>query len=489
MASVPPVAPMIWKEMQDNDPMAAYQRMSELTARLNAARQDAQIKQQQIQAGQQENQQRQFAIDDQTNWRRAMQEANGDPDKTFDLARKYGVSPQSLQTIQNNTLEYKTKLMGYNDAQRKVVMANNDAMQGAHDAIDKASPEQKPQVYQQQLGQLKQLGLDVSQMPPQYPGDESFASIGPMLKLHSQISEEAFKQSETGKNTAQGREASANAAQKEAQTAAYQGSGIAPGISPEQQAMAAYLRSVPGARPENYSAWKAQQEAIATAPEKLALATAEGRARAAEAGPARDAARADRSYQFNSAQLDKVGQPIEQALTRFGRLQDTLNQATPQADALVAPELLTVMAGGQGSGLRMNEAEIARVVGGRSNFESLKAALNKWQLDPSKALSITPSQRQQIRGLMNEVQGKLLRKQNILDQARQDLINADNPIEHRKVLAGARQQLTAIDEGGQGATGVQRQSSYPPPGATMKVPGSDGHLHWSDGKKDLGIAE
>jgi hypothetical protein len=29
----------------------------------------------------------------------------------------------------------------------------------------------------------------------------------------------------------------------------------------------------------------------------------------------------------------------------------------------------------------------------------------------------------------------------------------------------------------------------PPAGATMKVPGSDGKLHWSDGKKDLGVAQ
>jgi hypothetical protein len=27
-----------------------------------------------------------------------------------------------------------------------------------------------------------------------------------------------------------------------------------------------------------------------------------------------------------------------------------------------------------------------------------------------------------------------------------------------------------------------------PAGATMKVPGSDGKLHWSDGKTDLGVA-
>lgn len=28
-----------------------------------------------------------------------------------------------------------------------------------------------------------------------------------------------------------------------------------------------------------------------------------------------------------------------------------------------------------------------------------------------------------------------------------------------------------------------------PAGATMKVPGSDGRMHWSDGKSDLGIAQ
>ncbi len=96
-----------------------------------------------------------------------------------------------------------------------------------------------------------------------------------------------------------------------------------------------------------------------------------------EGNPLGEANRLDRSYQFNSTQLDKLAKPIEDQASRLERLQTTINQQTPQADALLAPELLTVMAGGQGSGLRMNEAEIPRVVGGRSNFESLKAALNK----------------------------------------------------------------------------------------------------------------
>src|SRR5437667_5393466 len=155
----------------------------------------------------------------------------------------------------------------------------------------------------------------------------------------------------------------------------------------------------------------------------------------------------DRSYQFNSTQLEKAAKPIEDAVARFGRLQDTINQATPQADALIAPELLTVMAGGQGSGLRMNEAEISRIVGGRSKYESLKAALNQWQLDPSKALSITPAQRGQIKALMSEVYGKLQKKQQILESARDQLIGGTTPTEHRQAVANLRKQLDGIDAG------------------------------------------
>jgi hypothetical protein len=162
-------------------------------------------------------------------------------------------------------------------------------------------------------------------------------------------------------------------------------------------------------------------------------------------------ARLDRSYQFNSTQLEKLGQPIDEAVRRMGRLQDTLNQNTPQADALVAPELLTVMAGGQGSGLRMNEAEIARIVGGRSNWESLQAAANKWRLDPSTANSITPAQRQQIRALVSTVQQRLSAKQSALDEAHEALINATDPVGHRRVVAAARSKMTAVDQGGGGA--------------------------------------
>jgi hypothetical protein len=143
------------------------------------------------------------------------------------------------------------------------------------------------------------------------------------------------------------------------------------------------------------------------------------------------------------------------------------------------------MAGGQGSGLRMNEAEIARVVGGRSNWESLKASINKWQLDPSKANSITPDQRQQIRALVKTVSDKLNSKQEILNQAAGDLVNSDDPKEHRGIVQKARLGLNSIDEGNQAAQG----GGNAPQGATHTVPGSDGKMHYTDGKNDLGVVK
>lgn len=159
-------------------------------------------------------------------------------------------------------------------------------------------------------------------------------------------------------------------------------------------------------------------------------------------------ARLDRSYQYNSTQLEKLRQPIDALVGRVGRLQDSLSQNTPQADALVAPELLSVMAGGQGSGLRMNEAEISRIVGGRSNWESLKAAANKWSLNPATANSITPAQRQQIRALVATVQQKLAGKQSALDGANEDLVNATDVNTHRRIVSATRTKLDAIDSGG-----------------------------------------
>ena len=167
---------------------------------------------------------------------------------------------------------------------------------------------------------------------------------------------------------------------------------------------------------------------------------------------------AEKTWEYANNQLNTLGKPVSDLTMRMGRLQDTLAQGTPQADALVAPELLTVMAGGQGSGMRMNESEIARIVGGRSNWESLKAAMNKWSTDPSSANSITPSQRQQIHALVNTVASKLADKQNIINDAANQMVNVEDATQQHKILAETRQKLQAVDTGSNGGTDANEPS-------------------------------
>ncbi len=215
--------------------------------------------------------------------------------------------------------------------------------------------------------------------------------------------------------------------------------------APEQQLIDAEAAVAAAKTPEEKTAARTRVEQLKQSLREYASATQK------PDKPGSGDARSDRSYQYNSGVLDKEGKPVEDAVARLGRLRDTIAQGSPQADALVAPELLTVMAGGAGSGLRMNEAEIARIVGGRSQWESLKAHINQWSLDPSKANSITPEQRQQIHALVDIVHKKLIQKQQILDNARGALIEADDPKEHRTIVQEARRNLSRIDEGG--ATG------------------------------------
>lgn len=162
--------------------------------------------------------------------------------------------------------------------------------------------------------------------------------------------------------------------------------------------------------------------------------------------------RSDQSYHSSIRELDSLGKPIQDATQRVAKLRDTLAQNSPQADALIAPELLTVMAGGQGSGLRMNEAEISRIIGGRSNWETLKASINKWQLDPKAAVSITRAQRQQIHALVQTVSDRITEQNKAIDDAYTALTGTDDPAQHRKIVNAARQRVSGVLRSGQDQT-------------------------------------
>jgi hypothetical protein len=474
--------PLIASQWTPESPYESYAKMAQLQQQLQAGRQQQQLQQSQLQLQQQTyaanaRKQREGEV-----IRQAFVKNNGDIDSTIkDASRDSNVSPEALQALQQHSADLKAKMQAASAADLSLHKTQTDNLKGLFQPVynlpANTPPEQLENVYQQQraiaLKSPQTYGIaDPSQVPQTFPGKQQGAVLMASMSGASSQLDEALKAAQTREATGKGAQAQAETQKINAETAG--------GLNQSDNQL--YAQSLNPNTPQGQQARAILQR---KQQEKIATSVAEGQAKANLASPQRDAARSDRSYQFNNAQLDKVGAPVEAAVQRLGRLQDTLAQNSPQADALVAPELLTVMAGGQGSGLRMNEAEISRIVGGRSKWQSLQAAANKWSLDPKAARSITPEQQAQIHSLVSVVQQKLLNKQKVMDDARQALINSDDPMDHRRIVAGARQKLTQIDE-----TIGAAAPNGPPPGATHKAMGSDKKWHYTNAQgQDLGVAQ
>lgn len=161
---------------------------------------------------------------------------------------------------------------------------------------------------------------------------------------------------------------------------------------------------------------------------------------------AKDNARTDRSYQFNAKELDEERKPLEATMQKISAGMTNLNLKSAQADAFLAPQILTLSAGGSGSGLRMNEAEIKRILAGRTAWEDLKAVANKWIADPQH-VQIPEEQRQAMADILTAAQAKGTLKSSILEWADGALVNTEDVKTHRTIVAQARKLMNAVDEG------------------------------------------
>lgn len=160
----------------------------------------------------------------------------------------------------------------------------------------------------------------------------------------------------------------------------------------------------------------------------------------------------EKTFEYSDKQLEALAKPLRERSDRIERLKVTLAQGNPQSDALIGPELLTAMAGGQGSGLRMNEAEIARIVGGRSAWENLKANLQHWSTNPQDARSITPDQDKAIRKLVQAIDAKVQRKMTILNDAGSKIVDIQDPTQQHRLIADTRKALQQEDANGEKET-------------------------------------
>lgn len=180
----------------------------------------------------------------------------------------------------------------------------------------------------------------------------------------------------------------------------------------------------------------------------------------------------ERSLKTNTTRIDATAKPYEERQRRIENTIASMEQGTLITDALVAPELLTAMAGGLGSGLRMTDTELNRIIRGRTPLESFKVAVNKWLADPKaeKIRDFSPEQIASINDLLKEVGRQNMQRIDTINAARDALDNATTPHEHQMILTQLKKDLNALS-GGQkeyieNAPGKGEQGKKPPQGAS-----------------------
>lgn len=267
MATIPLPALHIAPQQEQPGPLDAYAKLLQLR-NLQAQGQTQQLNQTALS---QENQQRALQLQDQQTLRSlAPNHIKKDSDGNvtgFDMpgllneAAGKQVNPNTLTQMGNQYSESVKNLAASNEATRNNELAKNKASYELLESVRSLKdPTQQQQAYQQGLPKLQKLGIDISKMPPQAPTDPAaFDAAEATLGMHAQALADAKTVSETQANAAKVTAANTGAQRLNAE--------------------------MPGGPLNRVT----QDISIATNPQiqagKIALATAEGKARAqAQAG-------------------------------------------------------------------------------------------------------------------------------------------------------------------------------------------------------------
>src|SRR5262252_348941 len=144
----------------------------------------------------------------------------------------------------------------------------------------------------------------------------------------------------------------------------------------------------------------------------------------ATSGPEQAANRALRAYDVNKGELDKQAEPIRAKLRDISNLRDTLNTPGTLSEALIAPQLLKIIAGGQGSGLRITGAELAAINNSAGFWENLKKWATRFDPNDQKTQLLDAAQKAAIHQLMDLVERKINAKEDIVSKTRHAMVGA-----------------------------------------------------------------
>lgn len=265
----PALIPLSGVAPPQQNPMDVYMRLQQ----IRGLQQQQGLEQAETQRANLQNTLTQRDISDQQGMRAAYIDAKGDPNAFLANVKssKYGVSYQGIMAAVNGVVGMQKNLMGLTDEQMAQHQKIADLYNGFIKQVKDAPPNQRAQVWAQGAQQFQ--GLPGAQVPAQYPGDQDLDMLSYQGVSLSKLLDNAKTTADTSKATQQANEAAANAGKTNAEMQWYQQNGMAPGVGPDTQGLAAFLQNNPGKTAADYPAFKAGQEANARVPAQVAVET------------------------------------------------------------------------------------------------------------------------------------------------------------------------------------------------------------------------
>lgn len=137
---------------------------------------------------------------------------------------------------------------------------------------------------------------------------------------------------------------------------------------------------------------------------------------------------------------------VSDANTQLEKIADAraMVNGNAESQALGMPKVLTALVSGAGSGVRITQPELNSIASARGLAGDVQGTLNSW----AGKGKLTPTQQQQLTGILDDVKARIEAKQSIHSNAL-DTINSA-PTREAAIAADkdARQKITALEKGG-----------------------------------------
>ena len=137
---------------------------------------------------------------------------------------------------------------------------------------------------------------------------------------------------------------------------------------------------------------------------------------------------------------------ISDANTQLEKIADAkaMINGSAEAQALGLPKVLTALVSGQGSGVRITQAELNSIGKARGLSGDVEGTLNSW----AGKGKLTPTQQQQLTGILDSVKDRITQKAAVHSQALDAINGAATREDAVKADKDARQKISDIEKSG-----------------------------------------